>query len=78
MFACVFRMEAASAEKLLEAFRMFDPDNTGSIPKAVMAKLMVEEGEPFTQVTNDLIFFCELFILINGNCACHSHVGGIG
>lgn len=44
------RMEAASAEKLLEAFRLLDPDGKGSIAKDVMAKLMVEEGEPFTQV----------------------------
>lgn len=46
----LFRMEAATPEKLLEAFRILDPDGKGSISKDVMGKLMIEEGEPFTQV----------------------------
>lgn len=43
-------MEAATPEKLLEAFRILDPDSKGSISKEMLSKLMVEEGEPFTQV----------------------------
>lgn len=43
-------MEASSAEKLLEAFRVLDVDGKGSITKEYLGKLMVEEGEPFTQV----------------------------
>lgn len=43
-------MEAATPEKLLEAFHVLDPESKGSIDKDFIAKLMVEEGEPFTQV----------------------------
>lgn len=43
-------MEAATPEKLLEAFRVLDVDGKGIIPKDYIAKLMMEEGEPFTQV----------------------------
>lgn len=43
-------MEAAAPEKLLAAFRVLDVDGKGVISKDYIAKLMVEEGEPFTQV----------------------------
>lgn len=43
-------MEAAAPEKLLEAFRVLDVDGKGVISKDYIAKLMMEEGEPFTQV----------------------------
>lgn len=43
-------MEASPVERLLEAFRMFDAEGNGTIPEELMAKLMIEEGEPFTEV----------------------------
>lgn len=43
-------MEAAEPEKLLEAFQVLDPDGKGYITKDNISKLMMEEGEPFTQV----------------------------
>lgn len=46
-----FRMEPASAEKLLKAFQILDVDGKGTISKDYIAKLMSEEGEPFTQVS---------------------------
>lgn len=42
-------MEAAAPEKLLEAFRVLDVEGKGVISKYYIAKLMMEEGEPFTQ-----------------------------
>lgn len=44
------RMEAAAPEKLLEAFRVLDVDGKGIISRDYIAKLMMEEGEPFTPV----------------------------
>lgn len=43
-------MEAATPEKLLEAFQVLDIDGKKCISKDYMAKLIMEEGEPFTQV----------------------------
>lgn len=43
-------MEAASAEKLLEAFQILDSDGKKTLSKEFVSKLMTEEGEPFTQV----------------------------
>lgn len=43
-------MEPSSAEKLLEAFQVLDMDGNGSITKEYLGRLMIEEGEPFTQV----------------------------
>lgn len=43
-------MEPASAEKLLQAFQVLDADNTGTLSRELLSKLMTEEGEPFTQV----------------------------
>lgn len=42
-------MEPASPEKLVEAFHVLDPDNNGFVTKDYLSKLMMEEGEPFTQ-----------------------------
>lgn len=53
----IFRMEAAAPEKLLEAFRLLDIENKGFITKEYMSKLMMEEGEPFTQVLKQ--FLCD-------------------
>lgn len=44
------RMEPAAPEKLLEAFKLFDAEGKGTISKDQMTKLMMEEGEPFSQV----------------------------
>lgn len=49
-------MEASSPEKLLEAFRVLDTEGKGFIKKDYLSKLMVEEGEPFTQVHQNGIF----------------------
>lgn len=42
-------MEPAPPEKLLEAFRVLDPEDKGYVSKDNISKLMMEEGEPFTQ-----------------------------
>lgn len=42
-------MEPASPEKLLEAFKVLDPENKTYLTKEYLSKLMMEEGEPFTQ-----------------------------
>lgn len=42
-------MEPASPEKLLEAFHILDPENKGYVTKEYLSKVMMEEGEPFTQ-----------------------------
>lgn len=42
-------MEPAEPEKLLEAFHVLDPENRGTLTKDYLGKLMMEEGEPFTQ-----------------------------
>lgn len=49
------KMEAAAPEKLLEAFRVLDIDGKGIIAKDYISKLMLEEGEPFTQVKRLII-----------------------
>lgn len=49
------RMEPATAENLLEAFRLFDRDNKGTLSRDMIAKLMTEEGEPFTQVNDRML-----------------------
>lgn len=42
-------MEPAAPEKLLEAFKVLDPEEKGYITKEYITKIMMEEGEPFTQ-----------------------------
>lgn len=42
-------MEPAPPEKLLEAFKVLDPEGKGYVSKDSISKLMMEEGEPFTQ-----------------------------
>ncbi|XP_050555760.1 dynein regulatory complex protein 8 isoform X1 [Spodoptera frugiperda] len=43
------RFYPASAEVLLAAFRYFDEEGRGYLTKERFTKLMLEEGEPFTQ-----------------------------
>ncbi|CAH0598731.1 unnamed protein product [Chrysodeixis includens] len=43
------RFYPASAEMLLAAFRYFDSEGRGYLTKERFTKLMLEEGEPFTQ-----------------------------
>lgn len=43
-------MTAASPEILLEAFQVLDPDGKGYVTKEYISTLMMDEGEPFTQV----------------------------
>lgn len=42
-------MAPAPPEKLLQAFHILDPEGKGYVTKDLMTKLMMEEGEPFTQ-----------------------------
>lgn len=42
-------MEPASPEKILAAFKVLDPEGKTYITKEYMSKMMMEEGEPFTQ-----------------------------
>ncbi len=44
-------MEAASPEKLLEAFKVLDIDAKGYLTKEYISKVMMQDGEPFTQVS---------------------------
>lgn len=41
-------MEAAAPERLLEAFKVLDPEKTGFLDKDYISKLLTDEGEPFT------------------------------
>lgn len=44
------KLKPAAPEKLLKAFQILDPENKGYISRDCMTKLLMEEGEPFTQV----------------------------
>lgn len=44
-----YRMEAAAPEKLLEVFKVLDPNNTGYLHVDNVSRLIMDEGEPFTQ-----------------------------
>lgn len=44
------KMEPVAPERLLKAFQLLDPENKGHICRQHMSKLLMEEGEPFTQV----------------------------
>lgn len=46
-------MEPAPPEKILEAFKTLDLENKGYLTKENFGKLMMEEGEPFTQEEMD-------------------------
>lgn len=68
---CILRMEPASAEKLLKAFHILDPDRKGTLSKEYISKLMSEEGEPFTQASSSTLMFLkfhcfELFCFLKG------------
>ncbi|KAL0273583.1 UNVERIFIED_CONTAM: hypothetical protein PYX00_006220 [Menopon gallinae] len=43
------KLQPASAEALLDAFRTLDKQGKGYLTKEYLSKLMMEEGEPFTQ-----------------------------
>uniref|UniRef100_A0A1A9VM93 EF-hand domain-containing protein n=1 Tax=Glossina austeni TaxID=7395 RepID=A0A1A9VM93_GLOAU len=43
------RMEPAGPEELLAAFHVIDDENRGYLEPEYFSKLMMEEGEPFTQ-----------------------------
>ncbi|CAO1424669.1 unnamed protein product [Diamesa hyperborea] len=43
------KMEPVPIEKLLEAFQVLDPENKGFVTKDYMTRIMMDEGEPFTQ-----------------------------
>ncbi|XP_001361447.3 dynein regulatory complex protein 8 [Drosophila pseudoobscura] len=47
------KMEPAPPEKILQAFKILDPENKGYLAKETFGKLMMEEGEPFTQEEMD-------------------------
>jgi len=42
-------MQPASAEALLRAFQVMDPDNKGYVTRELLSKNMLELGEPFTE-----------------------------
>lgn len=47
--SCEHRMQPASAEALLKAFQVMDPEKKGFVAKDVLVRNMLELGEPFTQ-----------------------------
>lgn len=57
-------MEPSPPEKLLEAFKVLDPEGKGLVSKDYISKIMMEEGEPFTQGTDNEYFECCWNILI--------------
>ena len=46
-------MQPASPEELLKAFQILDKDSKGYLSRDMLAKAMMEEGEPFTQEETD-------------------------
>lgn len=52
-------MEAASPEKLLEAFKVLDVDAKGYLTKEYISKVMMQDGEPFTQVDDNILIVFE-------------------
>lgn len=63
------KIKPAAPEKLLKAFQILDPEGRGYLTRDSMAKILMEEGEPFTQVMhpqaqlNALQFNKQKFIL---------------
>lgn len=58
----MYRMTAASPEILLEAFQVLDPEGKGYVTKDYISTLMMDEGEPFTQVNYSvLLYFRNVF-----------------
>lgn len=51
-------MEAAPIEKLLEAFQVLDYEGKGIVTKEFMARIMMEEGEPFSLEELEEMFSC--------------------
>lgn len=58
------KMKPAAPEKLLKAFQILDPENRGYITRDSMTKILMEEGEPFTQVISRCQIECSQFNLI--------------
>lgn len=53
------KMEPVPIEKLLEAFQVLDSDPPkGYVTKDFMTKIMMEEGEPFSQEELEEMFSC--------------------
>jgi Ca2+-binding EF-hand superfamily protein len=52
------RMEPVAIEKLLEAFQVLDYDGKGFVTRDFMAKIMMEEGEPFSLEELEEMFSC--------------------
>jgi Ca2+-binding EF-hand superfamily protein len=52
------RMEPSPIEKLLEAFQVLDYEGKGYVTKDFMAKIMMEEGEPFSLEELEEMFGC--------------------
>ncbi|KAK3928757.1 Dynein regulatory complex protein 8 [Frankliniella fusca] len=44
-----YQMQPASAEALLKAFQVMDPERKGFVSKEVLMRNMLELGEPFSQ-----------------------------
>lgn len=51
-------MEPAPIEKLLEAFQVLDYEGKGIVTKEFMARVMMEEGEPFSLEELEEMFSC--------------------
>lgn len=52
------RMEPAPIEKLLQAFQVLDYEGKGVVTKEFMARIMMEEGEPFSLEELEEMFSC--------------------
>lgn len=52
------KMEPVPIEKLLEAFQVLDVEGKGFVTKDFMAKIMSEDGEPFSQEELEEMFSC--------------------
>lgn len=59
----LFRMEPASAEKLLRAFQILDADGKGTLSREYITKLMSDEGEPFTQASEKICYTIKWMML---------------
>lgn len=52
------KMEPVPIEKLLEAFQVLDIEGKGYVTREYMAKIMSDEGEPFSQEELEEMFSC--------------------
>lgn len=65
------KMKPAAPEKLLKAFQTLDPENKGYITREHMTKILMEEGEPFSQVRPSRASWKPLMNVKFS--ACHTH-----